>query len=293
MSETATVKKEPISRLSKVRSGSVASLPGKMPRRGRIVVDIDAVLPDPANERKAFHNLEGLAESIKATGGIIEPPTVVPHPEEEGKYLLTTGERRWRAAKLAELKQIPVIVGDAEDEQHRRLKSLISNVQREDLGIIELANAIQAMKDERDDINSNRDVVPLIGKSEQWIGSVLKVLSMPADHQKRIINSATPIAYDTAVQIARVKEDDAQLELLEDALGGASVRDIREKASTLKATKGGEEPPQQKRSAALSYTIAQDGISLTARFTKNNLTTREKGRVLKEAYEELRRKVLS
>lgn len=220
-----------VSRLQIVREGRAETGTPGMPRRGRTVVDIESVVPDPRNERKMFRGIEDLAETIKRVG-IVEPPTVV--PLEDGRYMLTTGERRWRAAKLAGEKRIAVIVGDPEEERRRRVKSLISNVQREDLGAVELANALQEMKDENPDIKTNRDLCAAIGKSEQWVGQMLKILSLPKPLQKQLSESEKQIAYDVAIEIARVEDEGGQKALVKEAVGGATVRLIREQAKSLK-----------------------------------------------------------
>ena len=110
MRKNAAENVEPVSRLALVREGNAeAGGTPNIPRRGRILVDIESITPDPANERKAFRGLEQLAETIKQIG-LIESPTVI--ALEDGRYMLTTGERRWRAAKLAGLKRINVIARD-------------------------------------------------------------------------------------------------------------------------------------------------------------------------------------
>src|ERR1035441_4809130 len=140
---TARTDEPRVSRLKMVRSGTGDSVTLKIPKRGRALVDIDRLIPDTRNERKVFRRIPELAATIKAVG-IIDPPTVV--PLEDGRYKTTTGERRWRAAKEAGLKQIPVIIRDAEEEKERKAKSLISNVDRKDLSALELAQGLQNMK---------------------------------------------------------------------------------------------------------------------------------------------------
>ena len=175
---------KPLSRLALVREGNAeAGGTPNIPRRGRILVDIESITPDPANERKTFRGIEELAETIKQVG-LIESPTVI--ALKDGRYMLTTGERRWRAAKLAGLKRINVVASDPEEERKRRLKSLVSNIQREDLGAIELANALRDTKDDNPEIKTNRDLASFIGKSEQWIGEMLKVLSIPKPLQQQL-----------------------------------------------------------------------------------------------------------
>jgi ParB family chromosome partitioning protein len=233
MTENTVRKEVRTSRLDLVRSGTVKATDLKMPKRGRAVVDIDLVLPDPRNERKQFRGIDELAASIKWIG-IVELPTVV--PLDDGRYMLTTGERRWRAAKKAGLKEIPVLVGDPEEEKTRRVKSLISNVQREDLTAVELARALEDMKADNPDIKTNRDLAGLVGKSEQWVGQMLKVLSLPEPIQEQIRSADRVMPYDSVVEIARVEDEEARAGLLKAALNGANVREIRDKA---RESKGG------------------------------------------------------
>ena len=229
-----------VSRLQIVRDGRAETSTPRMPRRGKVTVDIEAIVPDPRNERKKLRSIEELAETIKRHG-VIEPPTAV--PLEDGRYMLTTGHRRWKAAQLAGRKRLDIIVGDPEDESKRRVKSLISNVQREDLGAVELANALQDMKADNPNIKTNRDLGALIGKSEQWVGEMLKILSLPRMVQRQIGEADKNVPYDVAVQIARVGDEKHQKALLKEALGGGTVRSIREKAKTLKQKRPGETKP--------------------------------------------------
>lgn len=238
MKENTSRAEEPrVSRLNLIRSGTSETGPLKIPKRGRVVVDIESLVPDERNERKAFRRIEELASTIKAVG-IIDPPTVV--PLEDGRYKITTGERRYRAAKLAGLKQIPVIIGDAEEEKVRRAKSLISNIQREDLAAVELAQALQEMKEENPDVKTNRDLAQQIGKSEQWVGQMLKILDLPEPALKKIRASDRVIPYDSVIEIARLTDEKAQGDLLDSVLAGATVRQVREKAKAAKPARAGK-----------------------------------------------------
>lgn len=232
---TSRVEEPRVSRLNLIRSGNTETGSLKIPKRGRVVVDVESLVPDERNERKAFRRIEELAATIKAVG-IIDPPTVV--PLEDGRYKITTGERRFRAAKLAGLKQIPVIIGDAEEERVRRAKSLISNIQREDLAAVELAQALQEMKEENPDVKTNRDLAQQIGKSEQWVGQMLKILDLPEPALKKIRASDRAIPYDSVIEIARLTDEKAQGNLLDSVLAGATVRQVREKAKAAKPARG-------------------------------------------------------
>ena len=235
------------SRLDLVRSGQSVSGNLKLPQRGRVRVNIDAIIPDSRNERKTFHGIDELASSILQVG-IVEPPTVV--PLDDDRYMLTTGERRWRAAKKAGLKHIHVIVSDPEDERKRRIKSLVSNVHREDLSAIELAHALQEMKEDNPDVKTNRDLAVIVGKTEQWVGQMLKVLSLPEETQTELRAAPRPIAYDSVLQIARIEDPAEQKRLVNKVLSGATVKDVREHVREAKIGSGREgkrkQPVKQK-----------------------------------------------
>jgi ParB/RepB/Spo0J family partition protein len=111
-------------------------------QRTRLVVSIDRLAEDPNNERKTLNNIEEMVASVKAHG-IIEPITVV--ALDDNRYQIVTGHRRYRAAKLAGLGHVEILVRQPEDDHKRRIKSLISNIQRESVPPLELALAIKAL----------------------------------------------------------------------------------------------------------------------------------------------------
>ncbi|HZH97944.1 MAG TPA: ParB/RepB/Spo0J family partition protein, partial [Fimbriimonadaceae bacterium] len=179
------------SRLELVKDGLV----GGLSRRGRLIVSLDRLLEDPKNERKTFRNMEGLVASIKAVG-LVEPITVTP---EGDKFRILTGHRRARAARLANLKEVEVLIREEEDELLRRRKSLISNVQREDIGAVELAEALRSMLDEDNEVSSQRELARILGKREAWVSDVLRVLSLPVPIQQRLRQAEVSLPYDTVI----------------------------------------------------------------------------------------------
>ena len=107
-------------------------------QRTRLVVSIDKLTEDPNNERKTLNNIEEMVASVKAHG-IIEPITAI--ALADGRYQIVTGHRRYRAAKLAGLAQVEILIRGENDQRARRIKSLISNIQRENVPALELAEA--------------------------------------------------------------------------------------------------------------------------------------------------------
>ena len=279
-----TAPKESLSRLELVRQGKGSAYVPHISRRrvGRTIVDIDSVYPDPANERKRFHDIDDLAKSIEAVG-IVEPPTVIPGPEA-GTYILTTGHRRWTAAKQAGLKQLVVIVNEPEDETKRRQKSLISNIQRSDLSAMEVAQALQAMKDDREDVKSNQDLANLIGKSRPWVSAMIGLTKLPAQIQQAITKADKPIAYDTVIEISRMGDEAARDRLVKMALAGASVREIK---ATVQKLKGENKKSNQIKSNKPShYTVDREKLTVRIAFQEHHISKPERIDLLKSVLEE-------
>lgn len=198
-------------------------------KRGRLIVSLDRLIEDPRNERKTFRNMDGLVASIKAVG-LVEPITVTMEGE---RYRILTGHRRARAAKLAGLREVEVLIREAEDELLRRRKSLISNVQREDLGAVDLAEALQVMLDEDNEVHSQRELARVLGKREAWVSDMLRVLSLPSALQTRLRHAEVSVPYDTIIRIARISDAHEQKRLAELALGGASNTELRRRIGEL------------------------------------------------------------
>ena len=91
------------------------------------------------------------------------------------------------------------------------------------------------MKADNPEVKTNRDLAALVGKTEQWVGQMLKLLSLPEELKEEIKSSDRIIPYESVLQIARVEDKETQRALLKDALSGASVREIREQAKSAKA----------------------------------------------------------
>ena len=116
--------------------------------------------------------LEDLASSIR-TQGIMQP--IVVRPNGHNQYEIIAGERRWRAAKIAELKQVPVIVRHVEDADAVVL-ALIENIQREDLNPVEEALALQRLVE---DFNlTQQEVADTVGKSRSTVANLLRLLGL-------------------------------------------------------------------------------------------------------------------
>jgi ParB family transcriptional regulator, chromosome partitioning protein len=141
-------------------------------------IPIDEIVPNPKQPRKDFEEtaLSELAASIKLHD-IIQPITVT---KVGSRYQLISGERRWRAAKLAGLKDIPAYVRQANDAQLLEL-AVLENLQREDLNAIEIALSYKRIIDELD--YTQEQVAERMGKERSSISNYLRLLKLPPDIQ--------------------------------------------------------------------------------------------------------------
>jgi ParB family chromosome partitioning protein len=149
------------------------------PSRIRIA-DID---PNPVQPRRVFEpeRLQELANSIRANG-IIQPIVVRP---SGGRYQLVAGERRWRAAKLAGLDEVPVVIQEVPDDRLLEI-TLVENIQREDLNPIETALAFDRLATE---LNlSHEQIGERTGKDRSTITNLLRLLQLPSDLQALVAN---------------------------------------------------------------------------------------------------------
>jgi len=147
-------------------------------------IPLDNIAPNPQQPRALFDPaaLEELAASIREHG-IIQPLLVTTRPDEPDKYWLIAGERRWRAARLAELETVPAIVRDASPEQLVEL-ALVENLQRADLNPLEEAAAFQTLVDEF--ALTQAEIGQRVGKSRAAIANTLRLLQLPRPIQEAL-----------------------------------------------------------------------------------------------------------
>ena len=141
--------------------------------------DID---PNPDQPRRAFseESIAQLAQSIREQG-LLQPILVV--PMNGGRYRIVAGERRWRAARLAGLDEVPVIIKDVTDEQAAAL-ALIENLQREDLDPIEVAEGCRQLIDKYG--LTQESAAKKLGKSRSAVTNSLRLLALPEDVRRMV-----------------------------------------------------------------------------------------------------------
>jgi len=151
---------------------------------------LDRIRPSPFQPRKEFsaEALQELADSIKAQG-VIQPLIV---RERNGGFELIAGERRWRAAQLLGLKEVPVIVREADDRTVLEL-ALIENLQRENLNPVEEAQGYQQLIEHFD--LRQEDVATKVGKSRTLVANSLRLLKLDADVQSYLRNGQLSVGH--------------------------------------------------------------------------------------------------
>ena len=148
------------------------------------ILPLDDLEPGPFQPRTSFDKgaLDELAASIKAQG-VLQPILVRAHPDNQARYQIIAGERRWHAAGLAGLHEIPVLVRDLSDAD-AMAAGLVENLQRRDLDAMEEANGIKRLIDE---FSLTQDQLgQAIGKSRSHVANSLRLLALPPSVQAHV-----------------------------------------------------------------------------------------------------------
>jgi ParB family chromosome partitioning protein len=141
------------------------------------MLSLDSVRPNPKQPRRDFdpEALERLAQSIRSAG-LMQP--IVVRPQDDGGFILVAGERRWRAAQLIGLGELPAIVRDLDDRTAAQL-ALVENLQREDLNPIERAEAFRRLID--DFGLTHQDIAEHVGLDRSSVSNHLRLLELDQD----------------------------------------------------------------------------------------------------------------
>ena len=183
--------------------GMAGHAPAQLPAAtDRIPVDlIDA---NPRQPRKTFRQdeLEELAGSLRRHG-VVQPVVLRPSPIEPGRYQIVAGERRWRAAQLAELHDLPAVIRALDDREILEL-AIIENIQRVDLDPIEEAQGFRQLIEAFG--YTQAELADVVGKSRSHLANTMRLLSLPdqviamvrdgklsAGHARALINAADPV----------------------------------------------------------------------------------------------------
>lgn len=252
-------------------------------------VKISLVEPNKEQPRKTFDKdaLAELAESIKQHG-IIQPLVVVKKGEH---YELVTGERRWRAAKIAGLKEVPVVVKNLTEQEIMEI-SLIENIQREDLNPVEEAMAYQRLMQEfhmtQDELSKK------VSKSRTAIANIVRLLKLDKDVQAMLISRQITSGHARA--LLGLDNLDEQYDLATRIVDeGMSVRETEELVRLMNETPSEPEKPKKDELDEQSRVIYENYENLLKRIMGTKVSIKkkknDKGKIEIEYYslEELER----
>ena len=207
--------------------GLFGSDEGSVPQK----LKLTEIEPNKKQPRKTFNDeaLKALADSI-IENGIIQPLTVRPYGDV---YQIVAGERRWRAAKIAGLKEVPVRIMELSDEQTMQI-ALIENLQREDLNPIEEALGYQQLIDT---FSMKQDeVAKRVGKARSSVTNALRLLTLPEDVKVMVRDGQISVGHCKV--IIGVPDEKSQRELAQRVVNdGISVRTLEKLAKQIKTEK--------------------------------------------------------
>lgn len=245
-------------------------------RRNEMLVPVETIHPNPDQPRRHFDadDLNDLAGSIRSKG-IIQPLVVRAHPVKASEYEIVAGERRWRASQLAQLHELPVVVREFSDLDVLEI-AIIENIQRADLNPIEEAIGYRQLMDKFG--HTQEQMAEALGKSRPHIANVLRLLVLPEDVQRFVINGSLSSGHARALITAANASDLARVVIAR----GLSVRQTEKLVKEPKAL-GKERAPKSAKdadtralegdlSAALKMAVSiahnpgQEGGSITIRY---------------------------
>ena len=219
-------------------------------------IAIDLIKPNPDQPRINFDEeaLEELATSIRELG-IIQPLTL--RSAEAGTYMIISGERRYRAAKLAGLDTVPAYVRTANDSELTEM-ALIENIQREDLNAIEIALTFRKLIDQYN-LTQER-LSERIGKKRATIANFLRLLKLPAEVQLGLRDKAVDMGHARA--LLSVETPTMQLKLYNEILKkGLSVRQVEQRAKEMNEEGSTEPKAPAKKVNNADYDVLKQHLS--------------------------------
>jgi ParB family chromosome partitioning protein len=221
---------------------------------GLILVPLEAISPNPHQPRGRLdqEKLEELAASIRQHG-LIQPLIVT--ESAPGQYSLIAGERRWRAATLAGVDELPVVVKEASPQDMLEL-AIIENVQRDDLNAIEEAVAYQQLIDEFG--LTQEDVAKRVGKSRPTVANLVRLLNLESDVQAAVVEGRISGAHARA--LLPLPTPESQTAVMQTIVKNSlSVRQVE--ALVKKMLTGSKPKPKKAKSISPEMAALADEIS--------------------------------
>ena len=224
-------------------------------------INISQIIPNPSQPRKNFKDgdLKELSSSIK-NQGLIQP--IIVKPTTDNQFQIIAGERRWRACQLNGLHEVDCVIKDLDDTNVLEA-ALIENIQREDLNVIEEANAYKGLIDIKG-IN-NEALAKLIGKSPSHVSNILRLLELDIKIQQMVINNDLSMGHARAL-IGVPDAISKANEIIEKKLSVRQVEKITSEFKKNKPKKSSKDPNIVDLEKELSDKI---GLKTSIQFNEN------------------------
>lgn len=255
------------------------------------IIPINNIEPNPNQPRTEIGDLSELTASIKEKG-ILEPLLVKPY--KNGTYLIIAGERRWRAANLAGLREVPCIEFDF-DEREIAEVALIENMQRKDLTVWEEADGLAALSEKYN--YTHEQIAKKLGKSRSTVTEILTIAGLPKDIRTKCHNSGIT-SKSTLLEIARQFDEKAMHHFLEIVLDKGSTNKNTHKTAKSKKSAISKNVITNNNTKFKSsdhnifrYNSIENEFNLELNFTSVDVYTRKDVlRALKEVFDSIKNK---
>jgi ParB family chromosome partitioning protein len=213
---------------------------------------IDLLEPSPFQPRRAMNDeaLQELADSIRARG-ILQPLLIRPHPQVSGRFQIVAGERRWRAAGLAGLHEVPAMVRELSDSE-AMAGALVENLQRQGLNPIEEAEGYSRLLDEFG--MTHETLAQAVGKSRSHLTNTLRMLNLPGQVKQAVREGAISAGHARA--LLSVASPEAALAAVVEQ--GLSVRQTEALAHKKQADREREPPVKDPDMVALEHELSEE-----------------------------------
>lgn len=199
------------------------------------MIPVEQISPNPNQPRRHFAqtSLDELAASIREKG-VLQPLILRPNPEDQSQYQIVAGERRWRAAQIAQLHELPAIVRDFDDTEVLEV-AIIENIQRADLNAVEEAQGYRQLMDQFG--HTQDQLAQAMGKSRSHLANTMRLLQLPIEIQAMLQDGHLSAGHARAL----ITADDPLSLARRTIKDGLSVRDVEKAAKSpkQKVTKSG------------------------------------------------------
>lgn len=214
-------------------------------------IAISEIIPNPTQPRTQFDDeaLQELADSIRQLG-VIQPITV--KKNKDGKYIIISGERRWRASQIVGLENLPAYIREADDENLHAM-ALVENIQRQDLNAIEIALGMQRLIDECG--LTQEAMAEKVGKKRSTVSNYMRLLNLPNEVQLALKEGLITMGHAKA--IAGIDADKQVWALKRCIKKALSVRQAEKLARKISEQQENTEPTEEEYPESYSRLVEQ------------------------------------